>query len=42
VSVTPLEEDFKKITREHIVQMFEEVMLGRDAFRQSVEEWAVR
>jgi len=40
VSVTPLEEDFKKITRDHIVQMFEEVMLGRDAFRQSVEEWA--
>ena len=40
VSVTPLEEDFRKITREHIVQMFEEVLLGRDAFRQSVEEWA--
>ena len=40
VSVTPLEEDFKKITRDHIVQMFEEVTLGRDAFRQSVEEWA--
>jgi hypothetical protein len=40
VSVTPLEEDFKKITRDHIAQMFEEVTLGRDAFRQSVEDWA--
>ncbi len=40
VSVTPLEEDFKKITREHILQMFEEVTLGRDAFRQGVEDWA--
>jgi hypothetical protein len=42
VSVTPLEEDFKKITRDHIVQMFDEVTLGKDAFRQSVEEWATR
>jgi hypothetical protein len=40
VSITPLEEDFKKITRDHIVQMFEEVTLGKEAFRQSIEDWA--
>ena len=40
VSITPLEEDFRKITRDHIVQMFEEVTLGKEAFRQSIEDWA--
>lgn len=36
VCITPLEKDFHKVTREHLMTMFEEVMLGKAEFHEVV------
>jgi len=37
VSVTPLESDFHKVTREHLVTMYSEVQLSHAEFEASLE-----
>jgi hypothetical protein len=37
VSITPLEADFRKVTHEHLAVMYQEVLLSRTEFFESVE-----
>ena len=42
VCITPVERDFERITKDHVVQMFDEVMLPSDAFVTLVEHLSVK
>jgi hypothetical protein len=42
VCTTPREQDFEKVTRDHIVQMFDEVCISRDDFCEMAARLAER